>query len=73
MDLAFLTTAILITLYFMVGAWLEEKKLLIYHGEQYRRFQKEVPMLFPLPWRFLTRGEAREIEGSAAQDYGVAE
>jgi protein-S-isoprenylcysteine O-methyltransferase Ste14 len=68
MDPAFLTAALLITLYFIVGAWLEERKLLVYHGELYRRFRKQAPMLFPLPWRFFTREEAREIEASAEQD-----
>jgi protein-S-isoprenylcysteine O-methyltransferase Ste14 len=69
MDPAFLTSAILITLYFIVGAWLEEGKLLVYHGEQYRRYRKRVPMLCPNPWRFLTREEAREIEKSGGQGF----
>jgi protein-S-isoprenylcysteine O-methyltransferase Ste14 len=62
MDLAFLLTAILITLYFAIGAWLEERKLVVYHGERYRRYRKQVPMLLPLPWKFLTREQARKIE-----------
>jgi protein-S-isoprenylcysteine O-methyltransferase Ste14 len=69
MDAAFFTSAILITLYFIVGARLEEGKLLIYHGEQYRRYRKRVPMLFPNPWRFLTRDEARKIEESGDQGF----
>jgi protein-S-isoprenylcysteine O-methyltransferase Ste14 len=69
MDPAFLLTAILITLYFFIGARLEEVKLLIYHGEPYRHYRKLVPMLFPLPWRFLTREQARKIETSGDQGF----
>jgi protein-S-isoprenylcysteine O-methyltransferase Ste14 len=69
MDPAFLITAILITLYFFVGARLEESKLLVYHGEPYRRYRKEVPMLFPLPWRYLTREQARKIETNGEQGF----
>lgn len=37
------------TLYILVGIRLEEQKLVAEFGEEYRRYQQEVPML--LPWR----------------------
>ncbi len=61
MDPAFLTSALAITLYFVLGSLLEERKLLIYHGDAYRRYRAQVPGLIPLPWRYLSAGEARRI------------
>jgi protein-S-isoprenylcysteine O-methyltransferase Ste14 len=71
MDQAMLLSACLITLYFIIGSRLEEQKLLRYHGESYARYRAAVPGLIPLPWRYLTNVEAREIErmvGSKAAD-----
>ena len=39
-------------------ARLEEKKLLVYHGDTYRRYMARVPGLIPLPWKSLTAAEA---------------
>jgi methanethiol S-methyltransferase len=61
MDLPFLITAIVITLYFITGSRLEERKLMVYHGDQYRRYRSRVPALLPLPWRYLTRAQARQL------------
>ena len=61
MDAAFLLSAVFITLYFIVGSWFEEKKLLVFHGEVYRRYQRYVPGLFPLPWRYLTKAKRNEL------------
>jgi protein-S-isoprenylcysteine O-methyltransferase Ste14 len=61
MDPAFLTTAAMITLYFILGSRLEESKLLVYHGERYRSYRRQVPGLIPLPWRYLTRDQARDL------------
>ncbi len=73
MDLSFLVSAILISLYFIVGSRLEERKLITYHGETYRRYRQRVPGLIPLPWRHLSRVEARELESGARRgDDGVA-
>jgi len=54
MDSAWLVSAIMISLYFIIGSRLEERKLLEYHGEIYRRYAQAVPALIPLPWRYLT-------------------
>ena len=61
MNMAFFVTAVMLSLYFILGSRLEEKKLLRYHGEIYRRYREKVPALLPLPWRYLTRAEAEEL------------
>ncbi len=38
-----------LTLYIVVGATLEERDLVASFGDDYRRYQREVPMLVPLP------------------------
>ena len=65
MNLAFLLTSIAVTLYFWVGSWLEEKKLIVYHGDVYRTYRKRVPGLLPLPWRYLSIEDAEELERDA--------
>ena len=40
-----------ISVYFMIGAVLEERKLVLEFGEKYREYQRTVSMLFP--WRCL--------------------
>jgi protein-S-isoprenylcysteine O-methyltransferase Ste14 len=42
-----LTLFIVITIYLVIGARLEENRLLQEFGDEYRCYQKEVPMLFP--------------------------
>jgi methanethiol S-methyltransferase len=37
----------LLTLYVLIGTWLEERKLVLEFGEAYLRYQKQVPMLIP--------------------------
>jgi len=65
MNLAFLFTAIVITLYFWLGSRLEEKKLVAYHGSVYQRYRERVPGLLPLPWRYLSKAAAEELERDA--------
>jgi protein-S-isoprenylcysteine O-methyltransferase Ste14 len=61
MNASLLTAAVMITLYFIVGSRLEERKLLLYHGENYERYRRRVPALVPSPRRFLTRKEAQRL------------
>ncbi len=63
MDLASLISMSIITLYFALGSRLEERKLVQYHGEVYRRYQQAVPGLLPRPWRYLTKRQAEELSG----------
>ena len=63
MNLSMLITAMLITLYFVIGSRLEERKLLRYHGEVYRRYQRRVPGLVPLPWKHLRADEVQSLIG----------
>ncbi len=61
MNASMLLTGIMITLYFIFGSRLEEKKLLVYHGKTYRNYMERVPGLFPLPWKYISAGEAQEL------------
>jgi len=55
-DAAELVTSLVLSAYVLVGAWIEEKKLLHVHGQAYRDYQLATPMFFPWPWR---KGGAR--------------
>jgi methanethiol S-methyltransferase len=48
MDLFYLVFLIFIIAYFYIGSFYEEKKLVSAFGEQYRKYQKSVPRLFPI-------------------------
>ena len=61
MDGIFLLSSILMTLYFVIGSWMEERKLQFYHGDTYREYCRRVPGLLPLPWRYLSAEDARRI------------
>lgn len=61
MNPALLLSALAITLYFVLGSRLEERKLIALHGEVYRRYMARVPGLLPLPWKFLSRAEAAAL------------
>ena len=61
MSVTTLLSSVMITLYFLVGSRLEEKKLLVYHGDTYRLYMARVPGLIPLPWKFLTAEEAEAL------------
>lgn len=63
MNAASLVSAIAITLYFVIGSRLEENKLVAEFGERYREYQRRVPALLPLPWRILSKEEARRLAG----------
>jgi protein-S-isoprenylcysteine O-methyltransferase Ste14 len=61
MSAAMFVSALFITAYFTIGSRLEERKLLVYHGERYRRYRQRVAGLIPLPWKILSRAEAEEL------------
>lgn len=70
MNVAMLVTALAVTLYFVFGSMLEERKLIAVHGDTYRRYREKVPALIPLPWKFLTKAEARCICPTTAPPSG---
>jgi protein-S-isoprenylcysteine O-methyltransferase Ste14 len=49
MTVNWLTVCILITLYFYVGSFHEERRLLAEFGEAYQDYQRQVPRLIPRP------------------------
>ena len=46
-----ITVFIWLTIYLIVGAKLEERRLLVEFGDAYQEYQRSVPMLIPVPWR----------------------
>ncbi len=50
-DAAELVTSLVLTGYVLVGACLEERKLVHVHGQAYRDYQRATPMFFPWPRR----------------------
>lgn len=56
-----LSSSILITLYFFIGARLEEKKLLGEFGLSYGDYMRFVPGIIPRPWKWLSTGRMKQI------------
>ena len=61
MNAPFLVSAIAMTLYFIIGSRLEEKKLAAHFGAAYREYMQCVPGLIPRPWRHLSASEAADL------------
>lgn len=61
LDAARLLSAVMASAYFVVGSWLEERRLLRYHGDAYAEYRRLVPALLPLPWRVLSAERARDL------------
>jgi len=65
MDPAFLTSALAMTVYFIVGSRLEERKLMQYHGAAYKEYRGKVAGLLPLPWKVLSKADAQRLAGDS--------
>jgi methanethiol S-methyltransferase len=50
LDVSAILVNVILTSYLIVGTYLEEKKLIREFGENYRAYQKRVPMLIPYKW-----------------------
>jgi protein-S-isoprenylcysteine O-methyltransferase Ste14 len=50
LDLAAILTNLVISAYLVVGALLEERKLMVQFGRLYAEYQQRVSMLFPIRW-----------------------
>ena len=50
LDIASLLVNTIFSFYLVIGTFLEERKLVIKLGKQYKAYQKEVSMLFPIKW-----------------------
>jgi len=61
MNLAMLISSVMMTLYFVIGSWFEERKLVRYHGERYRQYKKMVPGLIPLPWKHISETDRKKL------------
>lgn len=61
MNAAMLLSAVLASVYFIVGSRLEEKKLLVFHGDSYRRYMQQVPGLLPWPGKSLSAAAAERL------------
>lgn len=49
-DAAEFVTAVVLSVYLVTGAYVEEGRLLRQFGEDYRRYRREVSMFFPFRW-----------------------
>ena len=45
-----LTAVLLVTGYFLIGAFIEERRLLSVFGDEYRKYQEQVSMFIPVKW-----------------------
>ncbi len=50
LDISTILVNAILTLYLIVGAHLEERKLLLEFGDRYRSYQRSVSMLIPIKW-----------------------
>jgi protein-S-isoprenylcysteine O-methyltransferase Ste14 len=50
LDISAIITNVIITAYFIIGTFLEERKLSIQFGEAYEAYQNRTSMFFPVKW-----------------------
>lgn len=52
LDVSILIVNLILSLYLIIGTFLEERKLIREFGDEYSDYQKRVSMLFPIKWIF---------------------
>ena len=67
MNASMLLSCIMMTIYFVIGSRLEERKLVAAYGDSYRRYMQRVPGLFPVPWKSVSAKEAAEFVEAVAR------
>lgn len=50
MSLLDLTAVLLVSIYLIIGAFIEERRLLSAFGDEYRKYRQEVSMFIPVKW-----------------------
>ncbi|MEI6682444.1 MAG: NnrU family protein [Bacteroidota bacterium] len=50
LDVTFLIVNCILSIYVIIGTLLEEQKLILEFGDEYRAYQERVSMLFPMKW-----------------------
>ncbi|MBA3032539.1 MAG: hypothetical protein KKF85_04220 [Gammaproteobacteria bacterium] len=70
MNAPFLVSAVAISLYFVIGSRLEERKLEAHFGAVYRDYKEKVPGLIPLPWKVLSVAAAKDLIQRSVQGAG---
>lgn len=68
LNAAWLTTAVALTVYVLIGSRLEERKLTERYGDTYRRYRERVPGLLPWPGHRLSRAEAQALQQASRID-----
>ncbi len=61
LHLAHLVVYSLISIYFVIGSRMEERKLVAHYGETYEKYCQQVPGLIPLPWKWLSKEKANQL------------
>ncbi|MBU1023136.1 hypothetical protein KKB99_02520 [bacterium] len=50
LDMTQIIRNVILTIYILIGTILEERKLIVEYGDEYRDYQSKVSMLFPYKW-----------------------
>lgn len=50
LDISIIVVNVILTCYLVIGTYMEEKKLILEFGENYRSYQRRVSMLVPIKW-----------------------
>ncbi len=67
LHLAQLVVYSLISIYFVIGSRMEERKLIAHYGKTYEEYCRQVPGLIPLPWKWLNKENANQLIQSSVE------